>query len=335
MAGKVLVADDDASIRELLEEILGSEGLQVMTVANGLRLLETFEQFRPDLVLLDVDMPFVNGFEVSKRLKSNPDTRLTPVVLVTGLSASADRIRGIQAGADGFLTKPFDRSELTAQVRSLLSLKAHTDELERAESVLFVLARSIEGKDPYTQGHCERLSNYSDQLAKRIGLPEEQIIALQRGAIVHDIGKVAVSDAILLKPARLTPEEWAIMKEHPAIGERICAPLKSFRSVLPIIRHHHEKLDGSGYPDGLRGKEIPVTAQVLQIVDVFDALSTERPYKRAFSPEEALETMREEVRKGWWNGDLLMEFEQMLAQNLSANPESLLASNRQLHCAGR
>ena len=311
MAGKILVVDDDAANRELLEEFLVAEGLEVVTAPDGQSSLEAFARLAPDLVLLDVNMPFVDGFEVCRRLKSNPDTRLTPVVLVTALSATDDRVRGIKVGADGFLSKPVDHSELLAHVRSLLSLKAHTDELERAESVLFALARSIEGKDPYTEGHCERLSGYSARLGERVGLAEDQIIALRRAGTVHDIGKVAVPDAILLKPGRLTPEEFRIMQEHPVGGERICAPLKSFRLVLPIIRHHHEKLNGSGYPDGLRGEDIPIAARVLQIVDVYDALTTQRPYKRAFSQAEALEMMEDEVKKGWWDPRIFQEFRQM------------------------
>jgi len=311
MAGKILVVDDDATNRELLQEFLVAEGLEVVTAPDGRSSLEAFARLKPDLVLLDVNMPFLDGFDVCCRLKSNPETRLTPVLLVTALSATEDRVRGIKAGADGFLSKPFDHSELLAHVRSLLSLKAYTDELERAESVLFALARSIEGKDPYTEGHCERLSGYGARLGERIGLAEDQVIALRRAGIIHDIGKVAVPDAILLKPGRLTPEEFQIMQEHPVVGERICAPLKSFRSVLPIIRHHHEKLNGSGYPDGLKGEEIPMTARVLQIVDVYDALTTQRPYKRAFSRVEALEIMEEEVKKGWWDPGLFQKFRQM------------------------
>src|SRR5882762_762730 len=248
MAAKILVVDDDAANRELLQESLVAEGLEVVTAPDGRSSLDAFARLKPDLVLLDVNMPFLDGFEVCRRLKHNPDTRLTPVVLVTGLSATEDRIRGIKAGADGFLSKPFDQSELLAHVRSLLSLKAYTDELERAESVLFALARTIEGKDPSTEGHCERLQDYAARLGKQIGLAEDQITALHRAGIIHDIGKVAVPDAILLKPARLTPEEMKIVKEHPVTGERICAPLRSFRMVLPIIRHHHEKMDGTGYP---------------------------------------------------------------------------------------
>src|SRR5436190_136616 len=313
MAGKILVVDDDAANRELLQESLVAEGLEVVTAPDGRSSLEEFARLKPDLVLLDVNMPFLDGFEVCRRLKSNPETRLTPVVLVTGLTGREDRVRGIKSGADGFLSKPVDQSELLAHVRSLLSLKAHTDELERAELVLFALARCIEGKDPNTEGHCERLSGYSVRLGQEIGLPEEQLVALRRAGIVHDIGKVAVPETILLKPGRLTAKEFGIMQQHPVLGERICAPLKSFRLVLPVIRHHHEKLDGTGYPDQLKGDGIPLTARVLQIVDVYDALTTERPYKSALSVEEALRTMRSEIRKGWWDERIFSAFERMMS----------------------
>ena len=331
MSQKILIADDDGANREYLEALLTQEGYGVCQTGDGQGALRCFAREQPDLVLLDVMMPQMNGFETCRRIKSNPDTRLIPVVLITGLSATEDRVRGAEAGADDFLSKPVDRGELLARVRSLLSLKAYTDELERAESVLFALARSIEGKDPYTEGHCERLSGWSARLGERIGLPGEQIVALRRAGIVHDIGKVAVPDAILLKPARLAPEEWKIMKEHPVVGERICQPLKSFRLVLPIIRHHHEKRDGSGYPDGLKGDQIPLTARVLQIVDVYDALSTERPYKRALSSAEALETMGEEIKKGWWDPKLFAEFQQLLAQQEASRnrpPQTIPASGR-------
>ena len=308
-----MVVDDNATNRTLLEELLSAQGYKVITSADGQLALQQFARVKPDLVLLDVMMPDLDGFEVCRRLKNNAETRLTPVVLVTALSATEDRVRGIEAGADDFLNKPVDHSELLARVRSLLSLKAYTDELERAESVIFALARSIEGKDPYTEGHCERLADYSVRLGEHIRLPKEQVTALRRAGIVHDIGKVAVPDAILLKPAKLTPEEWKIMREHPVVGERICAPLKSFRLVLPIIRHHHEKLDGPGYPDGLKGEEIPLTARVLQIVDIYDALTTERPYCRALPVTEALKIMEDEVKKGWRDARLFAEFKQMLA----------------------
>lgn len=325
MNGTILVADDHEPNRALFEELLTSAGFTVITAVDGAEALQLFQREQPDLVLLDILMPHLNGFEVCKKIKENKESCLTPVILVTALSATEDRVAGITAGADDFLTRPVDRTQLLARVRSLLKLKAHTDELDRAESVLFALAQSIEGKDPYTQDHCQRLSDYASRLGRQLGLAEDQITALHRAGVVHDIGKVAVPDAILLKPARLTGEEWKIMREHPVVGERICAPLKSFRLVLPIIRHHHEKLDGTGYPDGLKGNAIPVTARVLQIVDVYDALTTARPYKRALSRAEALTTMEQEVSCGWWDRHIFSVFQELLAQEERSSAPSKLA----------
>jgi len=312
LTGTILVADDQAPNRELLEELLTTQGLTVVTVSNGAEALDQLARVPVDLVILDVMMPHMNGFDVCRKIKANPETYLIPVVLVTALSDKQDRIEGLRANADDFLTRPVDRAELLARVQSLLKLKQRTDELERAESVLFALARSIEGKDPYTGGHCERLAEYSASLGQHLGLTDEQVTALRRAGVVHDIGKIAVPDSIILKPASLTPDEWKLMREHPVVGERICAPLKSFRLVLPIIRHHHEKLDGSGYPDGLRGDTIPITVRILQIVDVYDALTTERPYKRAFSITDTLHTMKEEVAKGWWDPHIFEQFERLV-----------------------
>jgi putative two-component system response regulator len=328
ITGTILVADDQAMNRELLEELLSTQGFKVITAPDGAAAVEELTRTQVDLVLLDVVMPLLNGFEVCEKIKSNPETYLIPVVLITALSDKQDRIEGIKAGADDFLTRPVDRAELLARVQSLLKLKFRTDELERAESVLFSLARSIEGKDPHTHGHCERLSENSTRLGEYLGLPEDQITALRRAGVVHDIGKVAVPDAILLKPGRLTEEEWKVMREHPTVGERICAPLKSFRLVLPIIRHHHEKYDGSGYPDGLRGDTIPVAARVLQIVDVYDALTNERPYKKAFPTADALQTMKEEVAKGWWDPQIFDQFNQLVTSGAADSLSKRAASGR-------
>src|ERR1700720_3978363 len=312
MPSTILIADDDESSLTGLEGLLSLEGYNVVTARDGEMALAEFGRVQPDLLLLDVNMPKLLGTEVCRRIKSNPETLVVPVVLITGLSATQDRVEGIEAGADDFLSKPVKGEQLIARVRSLLRLKAFTDELERAEAVIFALARSIEGKDPYTQGHCERLADYSARLGEHMGLSVEEIKALRRAGIVHDIGKVAVPDSILLKPARLSRTEQLILRRHPVVGERICAPLKSFQLVLPIIRHHHEKMNGSGYPDGLKGEQIPLTARVLQIVDVYDALSTERPYKRALSNEEALGMMRKEIKKGWWDPKVFDAFERMM-----------------------
>src|SRR5437868_382877 len=306
--GRVLVVDDDSVNVKLVTDFLTKQGLNVIAASDGHGALREFARSLPDLVLLDVQMPGIDGFEVCRRLKRNAQSRLVPVIIMTRLSATADRIEGVEAGADDFLTKPISPHELLARVTARLKLKAFTDELERSESVLYALARSIEAKDPYTAGHCDRLSHYAVELGKVIGLSSSQLTALNRAGVVHDVGKVAVPDAILLKPGPLNESEMNVIQQHPLVGERICVPLRSFRSVLPIIRHHHEKLDGTGYPDGLEGSEIPVAALVLQTVDIYDALVTARPYKKALSPEAALTIMEQEVNKGWRDGDIFKEF---------------------------
>lgn len=293
-----------------MARLLRSEGLEVLETGDGEDALRLFRQEHPDLVLLDVVMPGRDGFEVCAQLKADPITALTPVVLLTGLTDVEDRVKGIEAGADDFLSKPFDRLELLARVRSALRTKRYTDELEDAEAVLFTLARSIEGKDPYTEGHCERLAAAAAEVGARMGLVPDDLTALRRAGVVHDIGKIAVPDAVLMKPGALSAEEWEIIRRHPVTGEAICRPLRSFSRVLPIIRYHHEKLDGSGYPDGLVGDEIPMTARVLQVVDVYDALTTRRPYKPAFPITKALAVLDAEVRRGWWDSEV---YEALLA----------------------
>jgi putative two-component system response regulator len=312
MYEKILIVDDESGARAALEFLLRREGFEVRDAADGPTAIQECATFRPDLILLDIMMPGMNGFEVCRHIKATPETRLTPVVLVTGLTTTEDRITGINAGADDFLSKPIDLNELLARTRSLLRLKQYTDELENAEAVLFSLAHSIEARDPYTHGHCERLAEMSARMGERLGVPEEQIKALRRAGVVHDIGKVAVPDSILLKPGPLTSDETKVMQKHPVVGERICAPLKTFRLVLPIIRHHHEKHDGTGYPDQLQGEEIPLTARILQLSDVYDALTTDRPYKVAFTPEVALDLMGEEAERGWWDRELFEAFREMI-----------------------
>ncbi|HUO34786.1 MAG TPA: HD domain-containing phosphohydrolase [Candidatus Acidoferrum sp.] len=312
MTGKILIVDDESAARWALETLLRREGFEVRDASSGEKALEECASFRPDLILLDILMPGLNGFEVCRRIKATPETRLTPVVLITGLSDTHDRIEGIDAGADDFLSKPIDMNELLARTRSLLRIKQFTDELENAEVVLESLALSIEARDPYTRGHCDRLAKMAVGLGTRLRLPTDELKALRQGGIVHDIGKVVVPDAILLKPGPLTPEEVMIIRKHPEAGEKICAPLKTFRLVLPIIRHHHEKFDGSGYPDRLRGDEIPLTARILQLADVYDALTTDRVYRKAGTSEQALDIMEQEAGLGWWDRSLFDEFRSMV-----------------------
>jgi putative two-component system response regulator len=238
-----------------------------------------------------------------------------PVVLVTALSESGDRIRGIDAGADDFLSKPFNGHELRARVRSLIRIKRYTDDLDSAESVIVSLALTIEARDKYTDGHCQRLARYGSALGRDLGLNEEDIDALERGGFLHDIGKIGIPDAILLKPSRLTAEEHEQMKQHTIIGDRLCRELRSLRRVRPIVRHHHERLDGSGYPDGLSGDAIPLIAQITGIVDVFDAITTERPYKAALPVEHACRELEDEVALGWRQRELVNAFTRLARQD--------------------
>lgn len=309
---KILVVDDTQIVVTILKDLLETANYIVDSSSNGIEAIEKVKIFSPDLIILDIMMPLKNGYEVCQEIKSSPETRFTPVVMITGLDSIEDKIKGIEAGADDFLTKPFNNFEVLARAKSLLRQKEYIDELENAEAVLISLAMGIEAKDPYTEGHCERLSRYSVELGKKLGLPDETLRTLKLGGIMHDIGKIGIPDAILIKPGKLTPEEWKIMKEHPIIGERICAPLKSLKLVCPIIRHHHEKWNGTGYPDGLKGKDIPLTARILQVADVYDALSTSRSYRAALPIDEVCKILREEVAKEWWDRELVEIFIAMI-----------------------
>jgi putative two-component system response regulator len=309
---RILVVDDQPSIAGLMSQLLSMSGYEVITAADAQQGEALVRQQSPDLILSDVRMPGKSGYEFCRDLKSDPATRLIPFVLITGLTDSADKVRGIEAGADDFLNKPVLAEELKARVKSLLRVKEFTDELETADSVLCTLGLIVESRDPSTEGHCERLAAHAADLGRHLGLDEDSIIALRRGGYLHDLGKIAVPDGILKKGSDLTLQEWEIMKRHPATGESICKPLKSLRLVLPIIRHHHEHADGSGYPDGLRAQEIPLLARVLQVVDVYDALSTARPYKPALSHDQAAQTMHLEAQQGLWDGELVREFFSML-----------------------
>jgi cyclic di-GMP phosphodiesterase len=308
----ILVVDDNVLNAQLLRELLIGRGYRVVALQTAEEAEAEIRRELPDLILLDVVMPGKSGYELCRELKEDSKTRLIPIVMITGLSARQDRIAGIEAGADDFLIKPIYPEELFARVGSLLKLKEFTDELETAESVLCTLGLSVEARDPYTGDHCKRLAQNAADLGRHLGLDEECIVALQRGGYLHDLGKIKVPDDILKKGSNLTPAEWEIMKKHPVTGEEICRPLRSLRLVLPIIRHHHEHSDGSGYPDGLRQGEIPILPRILQVADIYDALTTDRPYKPALTHEKAASTMRDEAKAGLWDEELVTEFFQML-----------------------
>ena len=304
-SGTVLLVDDDPASRATLTQALGPLGYHVMEAADGRAGLDLARSHAPDVILLDVVMPEMDGFTVCQRLKADAETRLIPVVFLTGLDSRTARLQGLEVGATDFLHKPFDLVELETRVRNLVNFRRLTQELDSAEQMLFAIARVVEARDERTGQHCDRLSQLAAELGEALGLVDEEIKALHRAGYLHDIGKIGIPDAILLKPGEFTAAEWEIMRTHVAVGVEICAPLRAFRPVLPIIRHHHEHLDGSGYPDGLAGDAIPLLARVFQVADVFDALTNDRPYRSALSVDEAVKTMREEARQGWWDPGIL------------------------------
>lgn len=307
-AATIVVTDDVKGLLTQLCEVLRGDGYLVHSASDGETALALIHREAPDLVLADVHMPVLDGIELCRRIKEDPATRLIPVVLLTGVGDRQDRIKGIDAGADDFLTKPVITPELRARVRSLLRLKRFTDDLDSAESIILSLALTVEARDRYTSGHCQRMAGYAAALGIHLGLTQEEIAALYRGGYLHDVGKVAVPDAILQKAGPLTSDEFDIVKQHSTIGDSLCGNLRLLRLVRPIVRWHHERGDGSGYPDGLRGEDIPFLAQIMGIVDVYDALTTDRPYRVAVTPEEACVRLEHEADLGWRRADLVREF---------------------------
>jgi putative two-component system response regulator len=304
----ILVVDDEPAITNLLRRVLEADGHEVVVAADGQKALDRVAERHPDLVILDIDMPRVGGFEVCRRLKSAPGTRLLPVIVLTGTGATDNRLRAWELGANEFLTKPFQTLEVAARCRSLLRQKGLVDALDSAESVVFALARTIEAKSPYTHGHSDRVARYATALAERFGLGGPEIDVLHRGAILHDIGKISTPDAILDKPGPLTPGEYEVVKLHPAGGARIVEPLHSARDVIPLIRSHHERMDGGGYPDGLSGGAIPLPVRLLSVADVYDALASDRPYRAGMPHERCREVMTQSAAGGGLDPELVPVF---------------------------
>jgi putative two-component system response regulator len=295
----VLVVDDSAANRELLEAYLNGIDCDVLLADDGPAALGVMEIVRPDVVLLDVEMPGMNGYEVCQRIRSNPKLRMVPVVMITAWGRTDDRVKALDWGADDFMAKPVDRAELVARVRSCLRMNALHETLDSAEQVIFALAAAVEAKDALTERHTRRVAESAREMGTRLGLPDAALDALYRGGIVHDIGKIGVSEAILLKSGPLDVVELARMRAHPAIGASIVAPLRSGTNLLPIIRHHHERFDGEGYPDGLRGSAIPLLARIISICDAFDAMVSDRPYRAGLRAVDAIAILRAGAGTQW------------------------------------
>jgi putative two-component system response regulator len=307
-AGKVLIVDDYEPNLSGLRLLLECVGYDVLSASSGQDALNVVQQERPDVVLLDVIMPGLSGLDVCAALKQNAATCLTPVVLISAAQLRDTRVAGLDAGADDFLNKPVDPEELYARVRSLIRLKRVTDELETAETLFIALGRIIEARDPYTEGHCERLAEYATALGRSLSLPQADLDALYRGAFLHDIGKIAIPDRVLLKKGKLTKREYQLIQQHTTIGDELCRTLRSLDDVRPIVRSHHERFDGRGYPDKLAGDDIPLLASIVGVVDMFDALTSDRPYRKAISDAAAYRLIIDEARSGWREPALVEAF---------------------------
>ena len=310
--GKVLMVDGSLERRQQTKAALGDLDHELIEANSTSEAIGAISLYRVDLVLIDLEAPEMGAIEFCRMTKKATATQLLPVFVVAGSDDLESEVRAIEAGADEYFVAPLRAQAFRARVQASLRHKAVIDSLDDSETVLFSLAQSVEDRDPSLGQHCERLSLMAAAMGVALGLPPREILVLQRGGYLHDIGKVGIPDGILFKAGPLTPDEWEIMKSHAERGERICKSMRSLEPVLPIIRSHHERWDGSGYPDGLKGEAIPLLARILQLADIYDALTTERPYKRALNPQEALRVIREEVDKGWRDPRLVELFADLL-----------------------
>jgi putative two-component system response regulator len=296
---RVLVVDDNAMNMALEAAALRQIDCEIVEVGSGAEALRALARGDFDLVLIDRELPDMDGIEVCRRIRSEVRAPLMPIIMVTH-SAPVQHIQAsLAAGANDYVQRPYDSVELLSRAKCALDKKRLTDQLDDAESVLYALANMVEARDPNTGEHCGRLRRTSRVLGDAMGLDAEDLIAMEKGALLHDIGKIAIPDQILLKPGDLTDAEWAIMRSHAEIGADMCSGLKSIRDVLPIVRHHHERWDGSGYPDGLVGDEIPLVVRVFQFADIYDALRHSRAYCGPMSVGEIIGVLEEEIRRGW------------------------------------
>jgi putative two-component system response regulator len=308
----VLIAGNGLRIGAL-SEFLTRDGLAVTCVSDGWAALDRLRLGLSDVAMLDLDLPGLGGADVCRLAKQEESTRLLPIVLLVPDGGSPEqRLEWIEAGADWIVSVPVNLRELIAKLDVLVRQKRYTSDFEHTASVMAALSTMIEARDRYTEGHCHRMANHAAMLGRRIGLSGEEIHVLRRGGFLHDIGMLAVPDTVLLKPAALDVGERTLIQSHTVIGESLISNLRSLQPVRSIVRHHHERRDGSGYPDGLRGDDIPLTAQIVGIVDVFEAMTSPRPYQRTASPREALTVLHWQAKKGWHREDLFNEFARVI-----------------------
>src|SRR5580658_3510857 len=333
LPGVILIVDSEDINRRLLKGILKAAPYKILESHRASQAMALMQSQKIDLVILDLMLPEMSGPELCRWMKINRATQFIPILMMTNVQGFENEIVGISSGADEFLIKPLHPAVVRTRVRAMLRNKTLIDSLDEAETILLALAQTVEHRDQYTGKHCQRLAVASVMLGEALGLPSQDLTSLYRGGFLHDIGKIAIPDAILFKRGMLTAEEWDVMHSHPVRGEEICRPMKSLWPVLPIIRSHHERWDGTGYPDGLAGEQIPLLARILQVADIYDALTTERPYKLALTPEAAFTVMEEEVRRGWRDPELVPLFASIIQTHPSADLTSLEASLENMRVA--
>lgn len=310
----ILLVDRTEINRQLLKGILKAGPYRIIEARDTQAAFETLDRESVDLIIADTTPAGVDGLEFCRRLKSNRATRLIPILIITSVHGFDNEVAYLDSGADEFLTRPLQPAIVRTRVKTMLRNKRVVDSLEEAESILFALAVTVEHRDKETGNHCQRLAALSVSLGKALGLPSDDLLALYRGGFLHDIGKIAVPDSILFKKGMLNEDEWAVMRSHTWKGERICSPMRSLKPVLPIIRNHHERWDGTGYPDGMAGEAIPLLARILQLADIYDALTSRRSYKSAYTPEEAVAMLEREAEMGWRDPELVSVFCQMVRE---------------------
>jgi putative two-component system response regulator len=303
----ILIADDEPAALRVLRRILEEAGYLVLEATDGDVVRSLLAETTPDLLILDITMPGTDGIELSREVKTNPVTSLIPVIHITGSTGRAERIAALEAGSDEFITKPFDFEELLTRVRSLLRTRRLTAQLVSAEAVLVALARTVEARDLYTERHLLRVAERAVSVAKVLGVTPDALETVRLGGLIHDLGKIAVPDRVLLKRGPLNRREFDLIKLHPGAGAEIVRPLGSFSAPEPVVLHHHERFDGTGYPHGLSGASIPLAARIVAVADAFDAMTTDRPYRASLPAEEALHRLRE-GRATQWDPDAIDAF---------------------------
>lgn len=309
----VLLVEDNLDVRGVIAALLGELGYGVVSANSAERALDVLNVVAPDLILTDVHMGAISGIELCARVKNDPRYEFTPVVILTAESDLESRVAGLAAGADDFFSKPVGFAELRARVATLLRVKFLIDQLERTEAVTTSLALTIEARDTYSSGHSDRLAHYAVAVGQALGVDVRTIQALRLGGYLHDLGKITVPDSILLKPGLLDAQERTQMQAHPIAGSNLIQGLRGLDLVRPIIRHHHERLDGSGYPDGLKGEAIPLGARIISCVDVYDALLCPRPYRPALPQSEAVSVLLQETDSGYWDPTIVGVFVNVLS----------------------